>query len=554
MIDDLLSPDALYFLPLGGSGEIGMNLNLYHHAGKWLMVDLGVSFGDDAAPGVDVVMPDPEFIAERREDLAGLVLTHAHEDHLGAVQYLWTELRCPVYATPFTAAVLRAKLRETEFSGLVQIIEVPLSGRFQVGPFDIELISLTHSIPEPNALVIRTPGGSVLHTGDWKLDPDPRVGAPVDEAALIALGHQGVTALVCDSTNATVPGTSGSEGTVAVGLEELIGRYPGRRVAVACFATNVARLHSIAKAAAAHDRQVALVGRSLRRINEAARATGYLKDLPPFVTEHDVGYLPREAQVLICTGSQGEPRAALARIADGDHPEIDLEPGDVVVFSSREIPGNEKAIAKVQNGLIRRGIEVVTASDADVHVSGHPARDELAQMYQWVRPFLAVPVHGEQRHLKAHADLALECQVPRALVPENGVVIRIGPGEPEIIGTVPSGKLCLDGRRLVPLGGTLLRTRNRMVFNGAAVVTLVMDDTELLADPKLSVLGLLDGEEDALFIEGLIKGIGQAVDKLAEAERRDDAAVTEAARLAVRRTFHAAQGRKPVTEVHLVRV
>lgn len=555
MHDNDYSTDALYFLPLGGAGEIGMNLNLYHHAGSWLMVDLGVSFGDDSVPGVDVVMADPAYISERREDLAGLVVTHAHEDHIGAIQYLWPELRCPVYATPFTAAVLRAKLREVPFGGQVKIIEVPLSGRFNVGPFDIELITLTHSIPEPNALVIRTPAGSVLHTGDWKFDPAPQVGDPPDQAALRALGHQGITALIGDSTNVLVPGRSGSEEGVAEAFMQLFGEFPGRRIAVSCFATNVARLHSIAVAAAAHDRDTALVGRSLRRMDEAARATGYLRGLPPFVTEHDVGFLPRGAQVLIVTGSQGEPRAALARIASGDHPEVDLEPGDVVIFSSREIPGNEKAIARVQNALVRRGIEVLTVDEAPVHVSGHPARDELAEMYALVRPSLAIPVHGETRHLAAHAQLALDCQVPRALVAENGVVMRIAPGEPEAVGRVTTGRLCVDGRRVIPVGSTQLRSRTRMLHNGAVVVALVMDKAgTLLADPRLSVTGLLDDEDDAPEIAAITQAVGNAVQKLGSTERRDDAVVTEAARLAVRRIFHAAQGRRPVTDVQLIRL
>lgn len=555
MHDDDYSTDALYFLPLGGAGEIGMNLNLYHHAGSWLMVDLGVSFGDDSVPGVDVVMADPAYISERREDLAGLVVTHAHEDHIGAIQYLWPELRCPVYATPFTATVLRAKLREVPFGGQVKIIEVPLSGRFNVGPFDIELITLTHSVPEPNALVIRTPAGSVLHTGDWKFDPAPQVGDPPDQAALRALGHQGITALIGDSTNVLVSGRSGSEEEVAETFMQLFGEFPGRRIAVSCFATNVARLHSIATAAAAHGRDTALVGRSLRRMDEAARATGYLRDLPPFVSEHDAGFLPRGAQVLIVTGSQGEPRAALSRIASGDHPEVDLESGDVVIFSSREIPGNEKAIARIQNALVRRGIEILTVDEAPVHVSGHPARDELAEMYGLVRPSLAIPVHGEARHLAAHAQLALDCQVPRALVAENGVVMRIAPGEPEAVGRVPTGRLCVDGRRVMPVGSVQLRSRTRMLHNGAVVVVLVVDKAGvLLADPRLSVTGLLDDEDDAPEIAAIIQAVRDAVQKLGSTERRDDAAVTEVVRVAVRRIFHAAQGRRPVTDVQLVRL
>ncbi|HSD34129.1 MAG TPA: ribonuclease J, partial [Alphaproteobacteria bacterium] len=331
--------DELLFLPLGGAGEIGMNLNLYGHAGKWLMVDLGVSFGDEATPGIEVIMPDPRFIEERRKDLVGLVLTHAHEDHLGAVPYLWERLGCPIWATSFTASVLRRKLHDSDIAGEVPIIEVPLSGRFQAGPFEVELVTLTHSIPEPNALVIRTAAGTVLHSGDWKFDPEPLVGPTSDIEALRRLGEEGVLALVCDSTNALVAGHSGSEAEVRAELIRLFGRFE-KRIAVACFASNVARLESVVHAALAHDRDVALVGRSMRRIVEAAQETGYLQGIPPFISEHDAGYLPREKAALLCTGSQGEPRSALARIARNDHPQVTLEPGDAVIFSSRIIPGN----------------------------------------------------------------------------------------------------------------------------------------------------------------------------------------------------------------------
>ncbi len=551
---DEFDPAALYFVPLGGSGEIGLNLNLYGHAGKWLMVDLGVSFGDETTPGVDIILPDTAFIEERVEDLAGLVLTHAHEDHLGAVPYLWEDLRCPVYATAFTATFLRHKLREKGLEKKVQIIEVPLSGRFKIGPFDLEFITVTHSIPEPNALVIRTPAGTVLHSGDWKLDPDPVIGPTSDEATLKALGEQGVDVMVCDSTNALVPGVSGSEAAVRDSLRQLFSRYD-QRIAVTCFASNVARLHSIALAAQANDRHVALVGRSLWRMDEVARANGYLTDLPPFVTERDAGFLPREKVVLVCTGSQGEPRAALARIAGGDHPEVVLDSGDVVIFSAREIPGNEKGIAKIQNALIRKGVEVVTADDAFVHVSGHPARDELVRMYQWVRPRLAIPVHGEQRHLRAHAQLAQECQVPNTLVPEDGMVIRLAPGPAQEVGRVPAGRLIIDGKRIVPFNGGALKMRQRMAASGACVVTLVMDGRgALLAAPKVTAMGLLEEDELEEELDDLSQRVRTAVESLSRGDRQDDASVKEAARLAVRRAFGSSQGRKPMTDVHLVRV
>src|SRR5437763_1298704 len=415
-------PDALFFVPLGGAGEIGMNLNVYGYRGQWLIVDCGVTFGEEEhQPGVDVMMAVPSSIVERRDRLLGIGARHAHEDHSGAIPYLWPQLQCPVWATPCTAAVLRAKLIESGLAGQVRVTTVPMSGRFQIGPFDLELITLTHSIPEPNAVVIRTSAGTVLHTGDWKLDPEPLIGSTTDEARLRAVGDEGVLAIVCDSTNALKTGHSRSEGELRQSLTELIGRYDSR-VAVACFASNVARLSTIAHAARVHDRDVALVGRSLWRMEKAARDNG----------------------LLICTGSQVEPRAALARIAREDHPNIVIEEGDVVIFSSRIIPGNEKAIGRLHNALIRLGIDIVTDEDHFVHVSGHPYQDELVRMYQMVRPQVAIPVHGEARHLLAHAELARQCQVPEALVIENGALVRLDRAGSTVIDDIPVGRIGSD--------------------------------------------------------------------------------------------------------------
>jgi len=548
------SSRELLFLPLGGAGEIGMNLNLYGYDGKWLMVDLGVTFGDDSVPGIEVVMPDPSFIEERRDDLIGLVLTHAHEDHIGAVQYLWRRLRCPIYATAFTASVLRRKLAEAGLEREARITEIPLSGRFALGPFELELITLTHSIPEPNALAIRTPAGTVLHTGDWKFDTDPLVGPVADEAALRRVGAEGVLALVGDSTNVFRPGESGSESAVRESLIELVGRFE-QRVAVACFASNVARLESAAAAAAANGRRAALVGRSLRRMDEAARENGYLDDTPPFLSEEAAAGLPDDEVLLLCTGSQGEPRAALARIAHGTHPHIVLEQGDAVIFSSRIIPGNEKAIGRLQDQLVRLGVQVLTEQNHFVHVSGHPARDELARMYAHVRPRVAIPVHGEVRHLVEHAKLARDCQVPASLVVENGSVVRLGPGEPAVIDQVPSGRLGLDGNRLLPLAGTIVRERQRMVSNGAAVATLVVDrEGRLIAEPVITVHGLVDAESDDPVVASLRAALREALGQMPPGARRDDGAVREVARSAVRRVLKNDLGRRPVTEIHVVRV
>jgi len=547
-------PEELAFLALGGVGEIGMNLSLYGHAGRWLMIDCGISFADDTLPGIDVVMPDPAFIAERTDTLDGLVVTHAHEDHIGAIPYLWQRLRCPVYATPFTAAVLRQKLLEADLEHEVPITEVPMSGSFTVGPFEIELVTLTHSIPEPNAVVLRTPLGTVLHTGDWKFDREPLIGATADYARLRQLGEEGVLAMICDSTNALRPGEAGSEADVRKSLIDLVSRCE-KRVVIACFASNVARVESAAAAALAHDRHAALVGRSLWRIEHAARETGYLAGVPPFLTDEEAAYLPREKVLLVCTGSQGEPRSALARIAEDDHPEIVLEAGDTVIFSSRIIPGNERAIGRLQNRLAALGVEIVTEHDHFVHVSGHPAQDELTRMYQMVRPRIAVPVHGETRHLMAQARLAEQCQVPQAVVTKNGEVVRLAPGPAGVIGEVPTGRLVVDGKKLLPVGGEALRSRQKMTFNGAALATIVVDgEGRLRAPPQVTVQGLGAVEEDAALTEELRQQVADAIAALPAAERREDAALREAARLAVRRSLRAWHGKKPVTEVHLVRI
>ena len=545
--------EGLYFLPLGGSGEIGMNLNLYRYGGKWLMVDLGITFGDESTPGVDVLMPDPAYIAERRGDLAGLVLTHAHEDHLGAVPYLWNRLKCPVYATPFTAAVLRRKLAEMDRPNSIPITEVPLSGKFTVGPFEIELITLTHSIPEPNAVAIRTPAGTVLHTGDWKIDPKPMVGALTDQAALRALRQGGVLAMVCDSTNALQPGHSRSEGDLRESLIEVVGRFD-QRVAIGCFSSNIARLETIAEVADRTGRHPALVGRSLWRMYEAAQDSGYLKGIT-FLSDSDAAHLPRGKVLMACTGSQGEKRSALWRIAADDHPNVVLEQGDAVIFSSRVIPGNEKSIQRLQNQLVGLGIKIVTDDDAFVHVSGHPNQDELAQMYQWVRPRIAVPVHGEIRHMRAHAALAQACQVPEAIVPRNGTLIRLAPGPAEIVEEVPAGRLALDGALLVPLDSEILRKRTQMIWNGSAVATVVLDrHGRLAAEPQLTLQGLFDGAGIEEAITDATDAVRDAIEAMPSRQRANDDAVREAARVAVRRAIQASHGKRPPTEVHLVRL
>ncbi len=555
MAKDPWKLDELLFLPLGGAGEIGMNMNLYGYGGKWLMVDLGITFAEDGQPGIDILTPDPAFIEERRDDLLALVITHAHEDHLGAVPYLWRRLGCPVYATPFAAAVLRRKLIEDNLLTEVELIEIDIANTLSLGAFDLSFISLTHSIPEMAALSIRTPVGTVLHTGDWKLDPDPLVGPKSDEETLAELGDEGILAVVCDSTNVLEDGWSGSEGEVRKNLIKLVGECE-QRVAITCFASNVARMESAIVAATENDRHPVMVGRSLHRIFGAAREAGYLTDLPRILDEDEAGYLPPEKVLYICTGCQGEPRGAMARIASGNHPHISLSQGDAVIFSSREIPGNEQSIRRIQTQLRLDGIDVHSEGKHMVHVSGHPCRDELIHMYQLTRPEIAVPVHGEAQHLLAHGELAREMQVPDVPIIENGQVLRLAPGTPEVVGEVQSGRLAIDGKVIVDARGDALRERKKLMYNGGAVVTIVVDeDGFTLADPSLVIRGVAEapGSEGEL-TEELAGTITKALDKLSKKARLDDQQLSEAARLIVTRRLKKHSGKRPMVDARVIRV
>jgi ribonuclease J len=541
----------LAFLPLGGTGEIGMNLNLYRCNGKWLAVDCGIGFGGAQHPEVDVMMPDPGFIADRRSQLVGLVITHAHEDHIGAVAWLWPQLRCPVYATPFAAVVLRRKLAEVQLLNQVRLHIIPTGGTIDLAPFSLRFIRVSHSIPEAQALVIETPYGVVLHTGDWKLDPNPLVGPPTDEAALEALGAKGVLAMIGDSTNAMVEGHSGSEAEVRQSLAVLIRGLRGR-VAVTCFASNVARVESIAHAAHAAGRSVALVGRSLRNLDAAARECGYLRDLPPFLTEDDLDSVPDDNLLILITGSQGEPRSALARVAMDTHPRVALGEGDTVVFSSRVIPGNERAIGTVQDNLVRRGVNLMTDVDHLVHVSGHPARDELRRMYRLVKPRYAVPTHGEWRHLSAHAALAQEAGAKTILL-EDGDILSLAPGQAAVVDSAPVGRLVLDGTRLTPLTGGVMAARRRMLFNGIVLASLAVDGNgRLRGEPRISAPGLFDSDDPEL---GRVSDeFADAVEDLPASLRRDDAALADAARAALRRALGRKLQKRPLVDVHLLRI
>jgi len=547
---DAVSGD-LAFLPLGGTGEIGMNLNVYRCDDRLLAVDCGIGFAGDDAPEVDIMVPDPAWLADRRDRLAGLVITHAHEDHLGAVVHLWRQFRCPVHATPFAAAVLTRKLTEAGMVHEVPLVVTEPRARFRLGPFDLQYIPVAHSVPESQALVIRTRHGLVLHTGDWKLDPDPLIGPRTDEAAFAALGEEGVLAMVCDSTNAMVEGHSGSEADVRRNLAALVRGLKGR-VAVTGFASNVARLESIALAGRAAGRQVSLFGRSLRNIEQAARDCGYLKSIPPFVPEEEAGYLPDDEILLICTGSQGEPRSAMAKIAEDTHPNIALGEGDTVIFSSRRIPGNERAIQRVQDGLARRGCRVMTDEDHMVHVSGHPARDELRRLYALVRPRFAVPVHGEWRHMQEHAALATECGAVPFLI-EDGDALRLSGNRPEVCESVPSGRLAVDGERLVPMDGSLLAQRRRMMFNGVVVASLAVDGQgRLLGDPQISAPGLFEtgDPEPGLIAAELRRGLAD----MPAALRRGDDELREAVRATLRKQVGRRLRKRPTVEVHVIRV
>lgn len=544
--------NSLLFLPLGGSNEIGMNLNLYYTGGKWLMIDLGIGFADDYLPGVDIILPNIDFIAERKDDLLGLVLTHAHEDHVGAVGYLWRELECPVYATPFTAAVLKNKLKEEGITHLVKVHEITQDKKIELGPFGLEMVPLTHSIPEMHAIAIRTKQGVVIHTGDWKLDHDPLVGPTSDEMALQRYGDEGVLAMVCDSTNVMVEGESGSESHVRGQLRDVVAGC-SNRVLVTTFASNISRLESIIRAGLEAGRSIALAGQSLWRITEAARQSGYLTDVPPFLTDKDAMQLPRERCLIICTGCQGESRSALAKIARQEHPAIRLAPDDTVVFSSRVIPGNETKIGWLQNKLTKMGVEIIGDNDVPIHVSGHPCRAELERMYQLVRPKISVPVHGEARHLHEHCKLAKQLQVPETVEVCNGAVIELKEGSAGVVGTVESGYLAMDGGSLIPADSVVIRTRRKLRDDGCIVLSLVMNkDGKVMGMPQVSGPGVLDPDGD----KEIITEIQEEV--LAEAERSGKNAkerqLEERIRSTIRRVLRNEFEKKPVLDIHIHRM
>ena len=545
--------NGLVFVPLGGAEEIGMNLNLYGLEDKWLMIDLGVAFGEDRLPGIDIIMPDPQFIVEHRKDLLGLVLTHGHEDHLGAVKYLWPRLKCPIYATPFTAELLHSKLSESNFRDEVGLTKVSLGERFSIGPFDLEFISTTHSIPEPNAIALRTKLGTVVHTGDFKIDRKPIIGEAFDSSTLSRIGDEGVLAVVCDSTNVFEEKESGSESLLRDTFDKIIAETEGI-VGVTTFASNVARIQTVVEAAIRNDRHAVLIGRSLIRTVQVARAAGYLSELPDFIAEKDIGLLPRDKVLLICTGSQGEPRGALSRISYGQNRNIEFKSGDTIIFSSKIIPGNEKAIGRLQNQLAVLGVDVVTESDALVHVSGHPSRVELAEMYALTRPEIAIPVHGERRHIAEHAKLAKKLQIPEAIEVNNGSLVHLAPGKARVIAEVQSGKLALNGSQVVSVDSTLIKERKKLMHEGLISLTLVVGPTgDLKKTPNFISRGVFD-DTNVDAIEDLVVIVRHSLKECPKKIIRCDDLLAKEMKKVLRKVIRNNWNSKPEIVVEVMRI
>lgn len=554
-----MAGEELVFAPLGGCREIGINLNAYGygppHARRWLVVDVGVTFGDDATPGIDLITPDPTYLEEQSDAIEAIVLTHAHEDHIGAIGWLWPKLRAPIYATPFTAFLVKEKLRERGLGDEAPLHIMQLGETRRFGPFEVEMVTLTHSIPEPNGLAIRTPLGLILHTGDWKLDPDPLVGEDFDQERLEELGREGILAMVCDSTNVFEEGEAGSEAIARDALRVAVAEQTGK-VAITSFASNVARVQSACEAAAANGRSVCLVGRSMLRIVEAAQSVRILEGFR-FLSPEEASALPSANVLYLCTGSQGEPRAALSRIARGEHPFVSLGEGDTVIFSSRVIPGNERAIGEIQNQLADRRIKLVTPRQANIHVSGHPCRDELRRMYAWARPRISVPVHGERRHIMEHARYARSLQVPEALTPNNGDVIRLAPGPVALVDEAPVGRLYVDGDTLTPQGAAGLLERRRIAWNGYVGVSVAINGKGVAADvPIVTARGFseTDGRPADKSLAPLDEAAEAALSKLSRAELNDDARVEKMLSRAVRRAAEIAFGKRPLVDVVIHRV
>lgn len=549
----VIPPEKLVFIPMGGASEIGMNFFAYGYKGKWLLVDCGIGFAGDNLPGVDVLLPDPTFFRDKQKDIVGLVITHAHEDHIGAIPYLWQDLHCPIYLTPFANELVEGKLNEVGLLGRVVLNVVEQGALLELNPFEVEFISMNHSLPEPNALAIRTPEGLVIHTGDWKFDATPLIGEKMDEQQLRDLGKEGVLALVCDSTNVFSEASDETEQDVRDSLTKIIGQYAGKQIAVGCFASNVARVESIYHAARENGREVCLMGRSLWRIEGAGRATGYFKDVDDFLTEEQALERPVGSVLYICTGSQGEPFSALNNLSavTPQKNSVYFGPDDVVIFSSRVIPGNEKSITLLQKRLKAKGLKIITDKEALVHVSGHYAGTDLEKMYQMLKPKIALPVHGEAMELMAHVELAKKCGAEFAFALENGEVIALD-DTPQILGEVPAGILAVDGKRIISLGAEVIKKRRKMMEGGTLVSTVVVDKAGMpLGDVQFSSFGLLESrEDDKAKLSEIVK---QNLINMTEDKKRDDI-IQNNVRSTIRKFLNENYGKKPLVEIHLVRI
>ena len=553
-----MTKEELLFCPLGGSGEIGGNMNLYAYGKednqKWIIVDMGVSFADDSVPGVDLIMPDAGFIIDKKDDLLGIVLTHAHEDHIGAVVHIWPHLKCKIYATPFTAALIIEKFKEKKIDISSFLEVVPLNSKIKLEHFEIDFVTLTHSILEPNGLSITTPLGTILHTGDWKIDPNPLIGSQIDEKKLKSIGNSGVSVMICDSTNIFSPGRAGSESEVRDSLLRIM-ELKTKRILVTAFASNVARMESIFYCAKKTGRNICLVGRSMQRIYKVAKKCGYLKGVIEPLEPKDAKKVPKNKILYLATGSQGEPMGAMNRIVNGTHPDVKLEDADCVIFSSKIIPGNEKKLYYLQNLIVKNKIEMISEENAFVHVSGHPNREDLKDMYKWVKPQCVIPVHGEHRHMAEHVSFAKEMQIPKSLLIENGDIIKLLPGnKPEIIDKAPSGKIYLDGSVNVETDSQSIKDRKNLSINGYLEITLIVSNNGNIKKPVISYKGIPEKNEDNNFIFDMEDEIMNICRTFAMDNKKQQQNLIETLKQNCRRIVREKTGKKPFTNINITRI
>lgn len=553
-----MSNKELIFCPLGGSGEIGMNMNLYSYGNeenqKWIIVDMGVTFADDSIPGIDLIYPDPGFILDKKDDLLGIVLTHAHEDHIGAVAHIWPSLKCKIYATPFTAVLIREKFKEKKIDITNDLVIVQLNGKINLGPFEIDFITLTHSILEPNGLSITTPAGVILHTGDWKVDPNPLIGKNIDQEKLKNIGEKGVMAMICDSTNVFSPGRAGSESDVRESLLRII-ENKTKRIIVTSFASNVARMETIFYCAKKTERNICLVGRSMHRIYKAAKQCGYLGNLIEPLDPRDAKKISRNKIIYLCTGSQGEPMGAMNRIVNGSHPDVFLDSGDTVIFSSKIIPGNEKKLYNMQNEITKQDLEIITEENAFVHVSGHPNRDDLKDMYSWVKPKCVIPVHGEHRHMKEHVNFAKEMQIPQTLLIENGDIIRLSPGDkPKIIDKAPSGRMYLDGAIGVSADAYSIKERKNLSINGYLEITLIVTNNGKFKKPVISYKGIPEDELSDNFVFDVEDEITNICKTFSLQNKNQEKNLIDSIKNNCRKIVKDQTGKRPYTNINIARI